>query len=71
MVAIGTKWSSGQTLVRFEESTGFSDSLKAEHERKSDEQIKADSEGFGLNNWKMEQGGNPIQGPLHFLTLQC
>ena len=35
MVAIGTKRSSGQTLVRFEESTGFSDSLKAEHERRS------------------------------------
>ena len=44
MVAIGTKWSSAQTLVRLEESAGFSDSL-----------IKADSEGFGLNNWKMEQ----------------
>lgn len=55
MVAIGKKWLSGQTLVRVEVSTGFSRSLKAEHERRSDEQIKADSEDFGLNNWKMEQ----------------
>lgn len=47
-------------MVRFwldlkKESTRCSDSLEAEHERRCDEQIKADSEDFGLSNWEMEQ----------------